>query len=306
MRADADPASPAAAGGAAPRIRTTTTRWRTGRSGPRRLAARPARRRQPDRGRRRQHRRAPRRQPLGHRVPVRSRTPASSTARSTSSVVAIKTWRNINAVRIPLNEIVLARDQRRQRDALGRATTRPAIKNYVTLLHKYDLIPILELHWVGPGTTLANRLQPMPDADHAPAFWARRGDDVPGRRRRRVRGLQRAFPDRNRDSDAGWQCWRDGCVANQSVPSGGAATTYQAAGMQAMVDAIRGTGSQHVILLGGVQYSNALSQWLTYKPTDPLEQPRRGLARLQLQRLRRRRRAGTSRPPASPRWCRWW
>ena len=42
--------------------------------------------------------------------------------------------------------------------------------------------------------------------------------------------------------------------------------------MQAMVDAIRGTGSTHVILLGGIQYSNALTQWLAHKPTDPLGQ----------------------------------
>ena len=42
--------------------------------------------------------------------------------------------------------------------------------------------------------------------------------------------------------------------------------------MQAIVDAIRGTGSTHIILLGGVQYSNALTQWLAHKPTDPLGQ----------------------------------
>ena len=42
--------------------------------------------------------------------------------------------------------------------------------------------------------------------------------------------------------------------------------------MQSIVDAIRGAGSTHVILLGGLQYSNALTQWLAYQPTDPLGQ----------------------------------
>ena len=42
--------------------------------------------------------------------------------------------------------------------------------------------------------------------------------------------------------------------------------------MQSIVDAIRATGSTHVILLGGVQYSNALTQWLAHKPNDPLGQ----------------------------------
>jgi hypothetical protein len=39
--------------------------------------------------------------------------------------------------------------------------------------------------------------------------------------------------------------------------------------MQAIVDAIRGAGSTHVVLLGGIQYSNALAQWLAYEPVDP-------------------------------------
>jgi hypothetical protein len=40
--------------------------------------------------------------------------------------------------------------------------------------------------------------------------------------------------------------------------------------MQQLVTAIRATGATNVIMLGGVEYSNALTQWLTYKPTDPL------------------------------------
>jgi hypothetical protein len=40
--------------------------------------------------------------------------------------------------------------------------------------------------------------------------------------------------------------------------------------MQALVDAIRGTGARNLILLGGVQYSNTLTQWLASRPTDPL------------------------------------
>jgi hypothetical protein len=43
-----------------------------------------------------------------------------------------------------------------------------------------------------------------------------------------------------------------------------------AVGMQALVDAIRSTGSRHVLLLGGLQYSNALTQWLAYVPVDPM------------------------------------
>jgi hypothetical protein len=40
--------------------------------------------------------------------------------------------------------------------------------------------------------------------------------------------------------------------------------------MQTLVDAVRATGATNLLLLGGVEYSNALSQWLAFKPSDPL------------------------------------
>jgi hypothetical protein len=44
--------------------------------------------------------------------------------------------------------------------------------------------------------------------------------------------------------------------------------TYQVAGFQSLVNAVRATGSTNIIMLGGLEYSNALSNWLTYKPSD--------------------------------------
>ena len=188
------------------------------------------------------------------------------------SVQAITTWPNVNTVRIPLNESCWLGIN--GPDALLSESYRTAIKNYVLRLHKYDLIPILELHWVGPGTSTASRLQPMPDADHALAFWADVATTFLDDDGVILEPFNEPFPDGNKDSDAAWACWRDGCAANQYSNTSPATVlgTYQAAGMQAIVDAIRGAGSTHVILLGGVQYSNALTQWLAHKPNDPLGQ----------------------------------
>ena len=36
-----------------------------------------------------------------------------------------------------------------------------------------------------------------------------------------------------------------------------------------MVNAVRSTGANNVIMLGGLEYSNDLTDWLTYEPTDP-------------------------------------
>jgi hypothetical protein len=39
--------------------------------------------------------------------------------------------------------------------------------------------------------------------------------------------------------------------------------------MQSLVNAIRSTGARNVIMLGGLQYANDLSGWLTHAPRDP-------------------------------------
>jgi hypothetical protein len=39
--------------------------------------------------------------------------------------------------------------------------------------------------------------------------------------------------------------------------------------MQTLVNTVRATGANNVIMLGGLAYSNDLTQWLTYEPTDP-------------------------------------
>jgi hypothetical protein len=189
-----------------------------------------------------------------------------------ASVEVIRSWPNVNTVRVPLNESCWLGINGAPASVSG-DYYKTAIFNYVQLLHKYDLIPILELHWVGPGTQLANRQQPMLDADHAPAFWADVAQKFMDDDGVVLEPYNEPFPDGNRDSDAAWSCWRDGCAANQYEPGGSTISgTYQAAGMQSIVDAIRATGSTHIILLGGVQYSNALTQWLAHKPSDPLGQ----------------------------------
>jgi hypothetical protein len=189
-----------------------------------------------------------------------------------SSVMAIKSWPNVNTVRVPLNESCWLGINGAPEDYAG-AYYKNAIYNYVQWLHKYDLIPILELHWVGPGEQKAERQQPMLDADHAPTFWADVATTFLDDDGVVLEPYNEPFPDGNKDSDAAWACWRDGCAASQYPLGGNTPTgTYQAAGMQSIVDAIRATGSTHIILLGGVQYSNALTQWLAHKPNDPLGQ----------------------------------
>jgi endoglucanase len=188
------------------------------------------------------------------------------------SVQAIASWK-ANAVRIPLNESCWLAINGAP-TAFAGDTYKSAIRDYVALLHKYHIIPILELHWVGPGTLLATSpQQPMPDLDHAPAFWSDVTATFSADDGVIFEPYNEPYPGMNRDTTAAWTCWQQGCTTNLVVPTGAPAVTYTAVGMQGLVDAIRQTeqasaGPTHVILAGGIQFSNDLSQWIDYMPTD--------------------------------------
>jgi len=188
------------------------------------------------------------------------------------SVRAMVAWK-VNAVRVPLNESCWLSIGGAPEDFSGE-NYKAAIKSYVELLQRYGIVPILDLHWAAPGDLPAIRLQPMPNADHTPDFWTDVATTFLDNSGVVFEVYNEPYPDRNRDTPEAWACWRDGCEVNRSGVSATdtAPRTYQAAGMQSLVTAIRATGSTHVILLGGVQYSNALSGWLEHVPDDPLRQ----------------------------------
>ncbi len=135
------------------------------------------------------------------------------------SVAAMASW-HFNAVRVPLNESCWLGINGGPAASSGAAYT-SAITAYVALLHKYGLIPIVELHWVAPGTELAVRQQPMPDADHAADFWTSVASTFAADSGVIFELYNEPYPDGNKDSVAGWTCWRDGCTANENVGSGG-------------------------------------------------------------------------------------
>src|SRR5690606_33969352 len=123
-------------------------------------------------------------------------------------------------------------------------------------------------HWAAPGDRIPEDLWPMPNADHSEEFWADVAETFLDDDAVVFEPYNEPFPAGNTLGEEAWECWRDGCDAPIDW---GSEDTYQAVGMQALVDAIRSTGSEHLILLGGVQFSNDLSGWLEYKPDDPID-----------------------------------
>ncbi|AEW99855.1 cellulase family glycosylhydrolase [Streptantibioticus cattleyicolor] len=186
-----------------------------------------------------------------------------------TSVTAMTSW-HISAVRVPLNEDCwLGLPDVNSAYAGGNYIN--AVKSYVSLLERNGLDVILDLHWTdgvytgpssGCSSTTATCQKPMPDAAEAVPFWtsvanAFKGDDAV-----LFDLFNEPYPERATGSEAsGWNCWLDG----GTCPGIG----YQVAGMQTLVDAVRGTGADNVVMLGGLAYANDLTSWLDHEPTDP-------------------------------------
>ncbi len=187
-----------------------------------------------------------------------------------ASVAAIKAW-GVNAVRVPLNEACWLGESYADPRASG-ASYQQAVKQYVDLLHAQGMVAILDLHWTdgtytGPSSGCssdeATCQKPMPDAAHAIPFWTSVANTFKGDNATVFDLFNEPYPDRaaNGNAAAAWQCWLNGGTCT--------GISYQVAGMQAMVNAVRSTGARNVLMLGGPSYASDLSQWLAHEPTDP-------------------------------------
>lgn len=133
-----------------------------------------------------------------------------------NSVKAIASW-NVNAVRIPLNETcwLTPADAPPLKAAYSGTAYKQAIQRYVNLLHKHDIYPILELHWVAYGTNWATGQLPMPDAEHAVDFWK----DVTAAFKDDLGVIFELFNEpfpgdgvhNSVDNNAAWDCWKNDC-----------------------------------------------------------------------------------------------
>ena len=220
---------------------------------------------------------------------------------------AIRRW-HVNAVRVPLNEDcwlgingVTAQ--------LSAVAYRTLIERWVAALHRSGIVTILDLHWAAPGGYVADREWPMADADHSLAFWsqvAARFASTPGvvsttcttSRRSAIRS----------PSSVSWDCWLHGCDTTAAVSANGVPTSvrYRTAGMQQLVDAVRGAGAHQPILVAGLNFANdPCARWagrdrrLQVRRAGIVADRSRSSTRAQLPRVQRgpgagRRRAGAA------------
>jgi endoglucanase len=110
----------------------------------------------------------------------------------------------------------------------------------------------------------------MPDAAEAVPFWTSVAQAFKGNDAVIFDLFNEPYASRATGSaTTGWQCWLNGGTC--------AGISYQVAGMQSLVNAVRSTGASNVIMLGGEEYANDLGtpgsasdpSILNYLPTDP-------------------------------------
>jgi endoglucanase len=181
------------------------------------------------------------------------------------AVAAIARW-HVNVVRIALNEDCWLGINGTQ-GAYGGSSYQTAIENYVSLLHQFQIYAIVDLHTTSPGSFPSISQQPLPDQDHALDFWT---------------GVATAFKDdpytifdvfnepfvtsQNAQTADPWACWLNGCTIIQSgFPVVG---SWQGVGMQTLIDTIRATGATNPVMVGGLDWANDMTGWLSHEPTD--------------------------------------
>jgi endoglucanase len=180
------------------------------------------------------------------------------------TVTAMAAWTGANAVRVPVNEQCWL-GLPGVKPAYAGATYRQAIEQYVSFLNAHGFAVILDLARTAPGTERSANQEPMPDS-HSPAFWRSAAAAFRDNTSVAFDLFNEPFPDDDADTDAAWSCWRDGgCM--QTSQNGGVG--YRAVGMQQLIDAVRATGARNVVIAEGIQYAQAVDQWLAREPHDP-------------------------------------
>lgn len=181
---------------------------------------------------------------------------------SQEMVDAIAAW-NANVVRIPLNEACWLGINDAPKRVSG-ANYQNAIATYVDRVHAAGMYAILELHVVLPGKLSVENdpgLRAMVDKKHGVKFWRSVAQQFGGD--------TATVLDLYNEPYVGWRCLRDGCRVKRDdyirkLP------TYKSVGMQKLVNVVRNAGAQNVILVAGTSYSNDISRWIEFAPSDPL------------------------------------
>ena len=178
--------------------------------------------------------------------------------------VATQDWKS-NIVRIPLSQDRWFGKATEQKD--GGAAYRALVKQVVEVTNAHGAYAMLDLHWNDAGEWGKNIGQhKMPDLNSV-EFWkecAKAYKNQPGV----------WFDLYNETHDITWDVWKNGGEVEETRRVGAGQGTftpvrYQAPGMQTLLDTIRKSGANNVVVVGGLDWAYDLSGFLKgYALTD--------------------------------------
>jgi hypothetical protein len=174
--------------------------------------------------------------------------------------VAIRDWR-ANVIRLPLSQDRWFGKAPEQKDE-GKAY-RALVKQVVDLCAAHGCYIMLELHWSDAGEWGKQIGQHvMPDRNSL-AFWE---DFAPAYKDHPAV----IFDLYNEPHDVSWDVWLKGGQVTERQRRGGTPTTFEAVGMQPLLDAVRATGANNVVVAGGLDWAYDMSGFLAGKQlSDP-------------------------------------
>jgi hypothetical protein len=169
------------------------------------------------------------------------------------------------------------------------ATVRKAVADATAA----GLYVILDLHWGSPNNAAGEPLCPIgqpgfADADHSLAFWKSLADTFKGNPAVMFELFNEPFgsnvysdwvsggsapgPDAItlRDGGAYYPLVEQNNTAGNAMKTIG--LTWQVAGMQHMLNTIRGEGATNVVLSAPIGWAGEIETWLASRPTDPMGQ----------------------------------
>jgi aryl-phospho-beta-D-glucosidase BglC (GH1 family) len=193
---------------------------------------------------------------------------------------AIKTWKS-NVVRLPLNEASWLGYT--CIDGKGVSRNPDPGSNYKSTVAKAvadataaGLYVIIDLHWTAPKNFCPLAQNPMADTDNSLNFWTSIATTFKGYPNVMFELFNEPYLYWITGSETDWGVLMQGGTETQYVTGNGsnytANYTWQVAGMQQMLNAVRATGATNVVLIAGVTWAQDLSQWVANAPKDPLKQ----------------------------------
>jgi hypothetical protein len=195
---------------------------------------------------------------------------------------ALKAW-HANSVRFTLNETSWLGLTCVDTDGVSRkgdpgGNYRSAISTQVQQATDAGLFIILELHWAAPGNSCPMLQTQMANADHSIDFWSSVATTFKNNSAVLFSLFNEPFFFGLSSPTDEWSALMKGGTFSYYPATSGTFnykninTTWSSVGMQALLDAVRATGSTNVVLIGGTWFSNEMSGWAATMPNDSLHQ----------------------------------